>query len=445
MRSIRYFNSEGKNQYKLVYSSFLVCLLLLSPLVTLNPVNSSRIGVKNVSNSSERNFAIYVGGNTTLEASAYSKLEKEITKLDFNYKRLGQMASYEDLVDLDVLMILGLETLEESRVNITMLKKYLIEGGSLLLAPSFKDPLGMENLLKLVGLNTTSTLINTTTKENKAVLSNTWNNKSYLYNDVTNLTVANGTMIREAGEKEKTLNLTVRKHSTLWGNNNTTIKEGGETGKKIHGKNLTMVYEGELWTGGRVIVLPSILMLSNQFFPQNKAFGINIIRWLAKVDHTIIISDLSVSQTKVKLQEENSKIKVTFKVLNDSFVPIMNNISLHVIMGRLFDIVRSVSVNSNQTPKSVDMNIPSDMERGTYGIMVRAYKRFYGFSWSERLEIIVYKSWLSPASFRTKAILSICFGVPILFAFFFIMKSLQEYRENRKRIRTLEEKGEAKT
>ncbi|NIQ05747.1 MAG: hypothetical protein GWO20_08485 [Candidatus Korarchaeota archaeon] len=425
-------------QKMIVKAFLLICVFFLvglSPVTTVTSLSDTNMDMEASSNSIPT-FAFF-NGNVTRTESDYSELKSSITSRGFDYKTVGQINSYETLVGVDVLITLGLEKMGGTGLNLSLVEKFLREGGSLLFAPSFKVPLAAENLLELIGLNTTSTLVeHNVTGKKEVVLSNTWNKTSYLYDEVSNITFVNGTMIKGADDDQKLINFTIKKHPTLWGNN-TTILERREDDEELTGTNLTLVYECELWSGGRVVVLPSFSIVLNEFLTDNQQFATNVINWLAKRNN-LIIENFEVHPNRVNLESENPEITVTFKLTDENALPIKVT-NLTVILERLGETINASNVSTSETPdKATHLQLPSNIKPGLVSVFAYAYKPFYGFSWSNKLEITLYKSWLSQPSLRSKVILGLCFTVPGIISLFFILKSLPEYRANKKTLKELE-------
>lgn len=429
---------NGKLDKRMV-TSLLLCLTLLvsgiaPPLLSESTEMRKILKVDSTDKASSATPSFwFLKRNLTLGEEEYSNLRNSIEARGFEYRAVNNISSA--MVGVDVLMILASEQLVG--VNLTFVKTFLREGGSLLFAPSYKEPFGAENLLEMIGLNSTApTVRNNVTGVEKVTLSDTWNMSSYLYEDVSSITIRNGTVITEAEEKKERLNFTIKKHPSLWGNNTTVSGENGKVERR--GENVTLSYECELWTGGRVVVLPSCLMVADPFFSENEQFIGNVIDWLSKTEQHILVENLSVTPSKVNIDSKNPEINVTFQIVDEEFHSIKVE-NLTVVVERLGEVQISKEVDTSITSyKATQIEFPSDMKAGLVYVLVQAYKSFYGFSWSNRVGITLSPTWVSEPPLLTKVLLTLCFVAPVVTSCFFILKSRRNYKKNKKVIKELE-------
>lgn len=415
----------------LVSIALLTCVILPGTL-SHTPFKATP-SVETMQSSNSSTHFLLLTGNVTRDKSAYSHFINEIrsTKQYFEFESTSTIRNYSMLEDTDVFILLGIEELEDSGVNINLIEKFLLEGGSLLLGPSYRELKGVRTVLKRISLNVSSALVkNNDTGKGKLVLTNkTWNRSSFLYKGISKVVLNYGIMLQEAKSKEQ-LNFTLKQHPTLWGNNATVLE-----GQEKSGKNISLVYECESGPGGRIAVLSSLSMLTDEFFSKNEEFIVNVIHWLAKMNQ-MLVSELNVQPSKVYL-DENTTINVSFHVVNENYHSV-NNVNLTVVVERLGESIVSSQVNLTSNPQKTQIKIPSNTKKGTVYLGIQAYKVFYGYTWSKMFKIVLYESWLSEISLLHKMIAAVGFGIPLLISGVFIFKTLSEYRKNRKDIKKVE-------
>ena len=394
---------------------------------------------------------VYVsGGNPVLEKANLSTFLNEILE-PFDLEETLKITTYEPLENATVLLLLGLRSFGD--VKIEVITQFLLDGGSLLIALPDENYTMYNDLLKLFSLKVLGPIYDNETfyKETENVVVNS----SYLLNEhplarslfgnVSKLVIPKGIGLEKINATPL-INATFTEYSLAWGTNTTFIdKNKNEKYDKDEprGKNVSLITVIELWYGGKIVILPSVYMLSNTFLMllqyDDYIFIKALMYWLGNQIAYISIRNIKVEPTIVDLNS-NPRINVTFMVTdeNNNTIP---RLDVYVFLVRLGSILINASAQrvDNTTLYKATLDV-TGLRWGTVIVYIMAYKKYYGYHWAGNIKVILYKQ---PVKKKAPDIILLTLGiiVPTIISLILIIYVFPEYRQRTRKLKEIEKKA----
>ncbi|MHA1615856.1 MAG: hypothetical protein ACTSX9_00870 [Candidatus Njordarchaeales archaeon] len=414
-----------------------ISLLLLSLNTTLS---ITRIN----SQSQEPIIFVYYSRENELSKGDLTLFFQKINSSGFELKETTSLEDYGTLEGADVILILGSKNLNFIKKDILL--RFLVEGGSLIIAlPTESISLYNDLVLEYFSYKIGGTIkdntsyyekISTVIVDNSTILSNhplTKNLSKIIVPEGLGLVYENSTNV---------FPLPYHAYTIIWGSNTTYIDKNNNDKKdpeEPSGNNVTCCLVIELYSGGKIVILPSVKMLSDEHLSNprfgNKFLAYRIIDWLGGRYATIYIKDLKVSTTYIDLDNPNSRVNVSFEVVDEKNRPVENLTAL-VCLVRLGHVLKNfTAIRINETNYYVEISFENlTISRGIIYLMVLVYKQFYGYYWSEAVRLYLYKSPL-PVTGADQILLVLGFIIPVILGIVLLVATYPEYRRNRGRLK----------
>ena len=439
---------------KLVLFNVLILLMILMQPIKVKPsyyTADSKIMVKSLTPSINTvKFIYYTGDSSVVNDANLSTFLNDI--LDpFSVEEISSLNTYSDLENASVLMLLGLTSMDS--IDMTLLVRFLRDGGSLLLAFPEEDYSVYNRILDLFSLKTSYPILDNSSYENVkeiVIINSTYMTSNHpifnsVFGSVEKIIIPHGIGIEPTGDKAN-INATFTQYSLVWGTSTTFIdkndnKNLDEDEKK--GVNVSVIHILELWYGGKIVILPSVYMMTDEYLSMTKfnnyVFLKALTYWLGDQIGYISIRDITVSTTNINLHTGPFELNVSFRITDENNNS-LSDLKVDVYLTRLSQIIK----NATQITKINDIDFRAvlnayGLKAGVAIVYVMAYKPHYGYHWAGGIEIILFKPPVIPAE---PDILMILFGIviPAVIGFSLVIYLLPEYRSNRQKIREIEEK-----
>ena len=385
------------------------------------------------------NVGILVTNDTTVTKDELTNFKSYLENLPWaNVKFVEDVQSYSDISTNDILIILGAITFE----NLTdYLNQFVLEGGSLLLAPPAANMDKFNNFTRKIGFE----VIDEIAKDNSSyyesntsiVLTNTWDAKSPIFNGVTKVIMPSAHPI--AIIKENTT-YKGEKYRLLWGLNTTTTPN-------LKGEEITLIAASELFTTSKVLITGTYSIFTNTYINlgDNRILAINIVKWLGNRFDYLKIQDVQVSARKVFVSLD-PVIQVNFTITNSSNQPIEANAEVIIVRaGSSYPLITKNASYLGNGKYTAELDFtgirPSIVE-----LWIIAHKKYIGYYiWPEPndqpFEITVYEHEQYQI-FPDAITFTFFVLIPILGIFVTVAIMLPRYLSNRKKIKELEQKQE---
>ncbi len=406
-------------------ASNMIAILNSTPNSTLNPLQGKN----------KLNVTIITGNNTLVSETGLDNFKGYLKSLPWiNLKSLSNVKSYEDISTADLIIMLGVLTFENMS---DFLMQFILEGGSLILAPPADKFEAFNNFTKLFGVEALETVamdnssyyqVNTSVE-----LVNSWDANTPLFSGVTKIVLPSGHPLRLLE------NQTIEsiKYPVLWGMN-TTVAEN------YVGTNLTLAVAIELVTTSKVVILGSYGLLTDDYINigDNRIFALNLVRWIGNKFNSLKIKDVTVSQTEV-IKNEKPTITVNFTITNISDYP--QNVNAKVYVVRAGDSAPLIAKNATYLGNgkyTVTLDF-SDIRASIVELWIIAHKKYIGYyTWPEigekPFEITIYE-YKSYSIIPDPLTLVLFLLVPMIGFFIVLIRMLPRYIRGKKKINEWEQ------
>ncbi len=429
---------------------------------------SSMPGISAIEKSNARDFSysaltpptnqvvfVYFNGGAPVYTKAQLKTFLDNVLEPFTVKEITSIDTYDKLENATVLLLLGQTDL--SSINMHVLTQFLREGGSLLIALPPDNFSTFDSVLDLFALKTLGkALDNSSYYENKT---NIIVNDSYMIKEhplirsvlgnVSKVVIPDGIGLAKS-EKEPRINATFESYSLMWGLNTTFIDENGN-GKwdknELSGSNISLIHIVETWYGGRIVILSSIEMITDNFLLNPEFDNLILCKalayWLGNQIGYISIRDITANPTFLDITRDKLEINVTARVTNENNET-LSQIQVNACLVRLNEIVVSagaISIDDEPVYKA-RLNV-SNVKPGVAYIYVMVYKKYYGYFWARGPEITLYKP---PVNIISNNTLALILGglIPLITVVALAIYILPEYMKKRRELKEIEEKVKKK-
>ncbi|MHA1609916.1 MAG: hypothetical protein ACTSUJ_07970 [Candidatus Njordarchaeales archaeon] len=430
----------------IVLPTVLVFMLALS-ILAYTPVQSQK--KHTFINSVKTSVFVLYTRDLDIPRANLSLFLQKINESGYELREANRIFDYSPLERVDALLILGSKNLDF--LDQELIVQFLKEGGSLLIAFPTSNASEYNNFIlkyfpyRLKGIIKDNSSYYTNFSE--VIINNTaFLRDSPLIRNLTKLIIPNGWgLIRE----NITANFTLpyNAYALIWGLNSTFIDENNNDyldKGEISGQNVTCILIIELYSGGKIIILPSVKMLSNEILSNplfhNKILAFRIIDWLGGRYASIRIKNIQLSTNYVRLDQKNKSITVTFIVVDENDEPV-ENISSWVCITRLGIIVANVTPEQiNQTSYRAIIDFSNiRVSQGIVYLIILVYKQYYGYYWSSPVAIHIYKSPI-PTQGVDYVLLLLGFVVPIFIGLALVATAYPEYRRKKKKLKEIYQK-----
>ena len=421
-------------------ATILLVLLTLSITFSQFNVNSNNTPTKYFKKQTEKiQITILVGPGTPYikeDTSSLNNITSNLYWVKVNY--ISEIKAYADISQTDILFILGHRNYSDIS---DFLLQFIVEGGSLLLAPppdnieefdNFTSSFGVKINPDFVEDNSSYVYENTTLK-----ITNSWETKSPIFKGIDTIVMPDTHSIELANS---TINMELVKYPLIWGMNTTTYN-----GK--NGSDILLSAGIELASGGKIVIMGSYRMFLNKFIDHgdNAVLAINLITWLANKVNALEIKNVNVSSTKVIVNAPNPIVKVNFTVTDQQDNPVEVNATVIII--RRSSPNPLIKVNATYLGEglySAELDF-TGQKSSTVELWIVAHKKYYGyFIWpnpeNEPYEIVLIKR-LSYSIIPDMVTLIIFVIIPVVGTLYVFLRFFPRYRANKEIIRK-RERGE---
>ncbi len=396
-------------------------------------------------------FVYIYGGSPQLEKSNMSIFIEDIISKTFKLEEVERLDSYEPLENATVLLLLGHQDFKD--IDLGVIREFLMDGGSLLIALPEENYTLYNDILKLFSYEILGPVIDNTSyfEENTTIVVNSSQIlidhpiAHSMFGNVSKLVIPKAFAIRKTDEPAL-INATFVDYIFAWGSN-TSFADENNNGKydpdEAIGRNVSLIICIELWYGGKIVILPSVSMLADDYLslPQfdNLFLAYSLTYWLGNQINYISIRDVNVEPQRVNLDEPNPHINVSC-VITDENGEIIPYLNVTVFVTRLRIILKSQPAEriANSSVYKAQINV-SSMKKGIVIILIMAYKKYYGYHWAGGVEVQLFKQ---PVKLSRPDPILLTFGLilPISISILAIIYVYPEYREKKAKLRELEEK-----
>lgn len=323
-----------------------------------------------------------------------SLLEKN---LSIEVRQVDSLTRYENLEGASALLLIGVKKFSEDlEAVVRTIKRFVEEGGSLLIAGHFSAPKALRNVTDVFGLGFSDAIIKSNdtrlcyrSDPSNVILSGAGfcYSRHPVLSGIDQLVLFKSLAVTE----ERPLNITfanitipARRYPLIWGlnvtyldkNKNNKFDEGEPSGR-----NVTLCYAVEMWTGARVLVFGSAEFFTNTSLTlaKNSILALNMIRWLTHLQWTVRFEGPIVEPTVAYIGRDKSiNVRVNITLPRDVSI---ENVSVNACVVLLKRVIRSVQmkrVSERTYVASIDL---SGLKRAQYVVRVLVYIRYLGYGW----------------------------------------------------------------
>ncbi len=418
---------------KLMAYTLLLFLITSNMVAILNSMPNNNLNP--FQEETKLNVTIITGNSTLVSETELDNFKGYLESLPWiNLKFLSEVKSYDDISSSDLIVMLGVLTFE----NISdFLTQFVLEGGSLIIAPPADKFEAFNNFTKMFGVEAVEAVatdnssyyeVNTTVE-----LVDSWDTNTPLFNGVTKIVLPSGHPLRLL---ENQTFESVR-YPILWGMN-TTVADN------YRGANLTLAIAIEAITTSKIVILGSYSLLTDDYINigDNRIFALNLVRWIGNKFNLLKIKNVFVSQTEV-LKNENPIVTVNFTITNISDYP--QNVDAKVYIVRAGDSAPLIVKNATYLGNgkyTVTLDF-SDIRTSIVELWIIAHKKYIGYyTWPEigdkPFEITIYEN--KPYSIIPDPLtLALFLLVPIIGFFVVLIRMLPRYIKGRKKVNEWEQ------
>ena len=418
---------------KLMAYTLLLFLITSNMVAILNSMPNNNLNP--LQEETKLNVTIITGNSTLVSETELDNFKGYLESLPWiNLKFLSEVKSYDDISSSDLIVMLGVLTFE----NISdFLTQFVLEGGSLIIAPPADKFEAFNNFTKMFGVEAVEAVatdnssyyeVNTTVE-----LVDSWDTNTPLFNGVTKIVLPSGHPLRLL---ENQTFESVR-YPILWGMN-TTVADN------YRGANLTLAIAIEAITTSKIVILGSYSLLTDDYINigDNRIFALNLVRWIGNKFNLLKIKNVFVSQTEV-LKNENPIVTVNFTITNISDYP--QNVDAKVYIVRAGDSAPLIVKNATYLGNgkyTVTLDF-SDIRTSIVELWIIAHKKYIGYyTWPEigdkPFEITIYEN--KPYSIIPDPLtLALFLLVPIIGFFVVLIRMLPRYIKGRKKVNEWEQ------
>ncbi len=418
---------------KLMAYTLLLFLITSNMVAILNSMPNNNLNP--FQEETKLNVTIITGNSTLVSETELDNFKGYLESLPWiNLKFLSEVKSYDDISSSDLIVMLGVLTFE----NISdFLTQFVLEGGSLIIAPPADKFEAFNNFTKMFGVEAVEAVatdnssyyeVNTTVE-----LVDSWDTNTPLFNGVTKIVLPSGHPLRLL---ENQTFESVR-YPILWGMN-TTVADN------YRGANLTLAIAIEAITTSKIVILGSYSLLTDDYINigDNRIFTLNLVRWIGNKFNLLKIKNVFVSQTEV-LKNENPIVTVNFTITNISDYP--QNVDAKVYIVRAGDSAPLIVKNATYLGNgkyTVTLDL-SDIRTSIVELWIIAHKKYIGYyTWPEigdkPFEITIYEN--KPYSIIPDPLtLALFLLVPIIGFFVVLIRMLPRYIKGRKKVNEWEQ------
>ncbi len=418
---------------KLMAYTLLLFLITSNMVAILNSMPNNNLNP--FQEETKLNVTIITGNSTLVSETELDNFKGYLESLPWiNLKFLSEVKSYDDISSSDLIVMLGVLTFE----NISdFLTQFVLEGGSLIIAPPADKFEAFNNFTKMFGVEAVEAVatdnssyyeVNTTVE-----LVDSWDTNTPLFNGVTKIVLPSGHPLRLL---ENQTFESVR-YPILWGMN-TTVADN------YRGANLTLAIAIEAITTSKIVILGSYSLLTDDYINigDNRIFTLNLVRWIGNKFNLLNIKNVFVSQTEV-LKNENPIVTVNFTITNISDYP--QNVDAKVYIVRAGDSAPLIVKNATYLGNgkyTVTLDL-SDIRTSIVELWIIAHKKYIGYyTWPEigdkPFEITIYEN--KPYSIIPDPLtLALFLLVPIIGFFVVLIRMLPRYIKGRKKVNEWEQ------
>ncbi len=395
-------------------------------------------------------FLYYNGGSPVYTKAQLGTFFNDVLGA-FAIKEITSLDTYKELENASVLMLLGQTDL--SSIKMDVLEQFIVEGGSLLIALPPDNFSAFDSVLELFSLRTYGKILDNSSYYNNQT--NVVVNDSFMirehpsirsiFGNVSEIVIPNGAGI-ERLDSPPLINATFEDYSLVWGLNSTFVDKndnGVQDEDEPYGENISLIHVVETWFGGKIVVLPSIEMIIDDYIldPQfdNLILSRALTYWFGNQIGFISIRNIVATPTFLDITHEKLEINVS-AIVTDENNNTLSQVQVNACLVRLGRVISQAEANRlNNKPIYLAILNVSKVKPGAAYIYVMAYKKYFGYFWVRGPRITLYKP---PVTIGDIHPLVLVFGaiVPILSAVILSVYLFPEYRNKRKRLREIEGK-----